>query len=78
MGDTNPGPFKSGPPSPERRGTRAGDNNPSPFDWTSPRWRDGEHTQGEVEKDRREHNTKAPSKDTHGAIRHTRDKQRKG
>jgi hypothetical protein len=56
-----------------------GDTNPSTFGWTSPRWREqGEPDQGDVEKDRRDHDDMAPSKDAEGAINRKGNRDRRG
>jgi hypothetical protein len=76
-GDDNP---KWGPGSdvPDSEPTRVGDTNPS-FDWASPRWReDKEPEQGDVERDRRDHDETAPSKDAEGAINRKGTRDRRG
>jgi hypothetical protein len=78
VGDDNPrwGPK---PDVPESEPTRVGDNHPSRFEWTSPRWReDPEPEQGDVEKDRRDHDDSAPSKDAEGAINRKGNRDRRG
>jgi hypothetical protein len=77
VGDDNPR-WGPGSDAPDSEPTRVGDDNPN-FDWGSPRWReDDEPEQGDVEKDRRDHDDSAPSKDAEGAINRKGSRDRRG
>ena len=79
FGDENPrfGPAPKPDAAPE--GTRSGDDNVGSFEWSSPRWREEtESSQGAIEKDRREHDSAAPSGDAHGAINRKGNRDKRG
>lgn len=59
-------PGKNGARRPVERSPDEDSSKPAEVDWDSPRWREGDDVQGDVERDRRLHGDRAPSQ--HGAV----------